>query len=134
MILPWAPPSSSSRPSPWVGRGKPAKLKAGASTPTTTAATATASTASTASTATTATTAAPTTATATTTATAIALELADKRIGTDIAQRCLHRIGLATGCATALATTAAFTTKTTRLLHKALVIGLLERIRDRAIL
>ena len=130
MILPWAPPSSSSRPSPWVGRGKPGKLKAGASTPATTAATATA-TAATASTATTATTtAAPTTATAT----AIALELADKRIGTDIAQRCLHRIGLATWRTTALATTAAFTTKTTRLLHKALVIGLLERIRDRAIL
>ena len=111
---------------PLVGAGKPAKLKAGGSTPATTAATAATAATATATTATA--TAAPTT------ATTIALELADKRIGTDIAQRCLHRIGLATGCATALATTAAFTTKTTRLLHKPLVIGLLERIRDRAIL
>ena len=112
---------------PLVGTGKPAKLKAGGSTPATTAATATATATAPSTTAT----ASSTTASSTT---AIALELADKRIGTDVAQRCLHRIGLATGCTAALATTAAFTTKTTRLLHKPLVIGLLERIRDWAIL
>src|SRR5688572_2052353 len=74
-------------------------------------------------------------------ATTAAAELLVERIGADVADRGLHRIGLALAAALALAATAPATaatatasTQAARLLHAALVVGLLQRIGDRPVL
>src|SRR5574340_669493 len=56
---------------------------------------------------------------------AAALELAHERVGADVALRGLHRIGL-------LAAAAPVAAGAALLLHESAVVGLLERVRDRA--